>query len=845
MSSSAASENNTEDDYYSPNLIPLKIHDKLKEKDIVQKYAIDSRTANIVIELNHAYEDTNVNINIKDYPNIKKLRDGLENFLIKKKGVNKDDASILADVVDNNADNFNDGYYAYNTTETNRKEDSKPKGTGTGTGGQGQAQAEGEDGNSRQPPESEVILDVLFDSNLTPESEPDKEPTPLIHELFQDQYGTPYAAIRVNEHIETVSMRTKASSQMKSWISYTLYNTMNLIPKDESLNSVVNILRARATYEGQVKKLYLRSGSYDNDNGNSSGNDSNSNKNKNNEIFYDLTNQNWEYVKITSEGWSIEKSVDTPIFRRYKNQLAQVYPSKQYDIDIFDQFMKLLNIRDANSKLLLKIYIILLIYNKIQKPILAPYGEQGSAKSTLHEYIKQVIDPSAAITLAFPRDINELVLKLDQNYIAYFDNISKIPEWISDQLCRAVTGSGFSKRQLYTDEDAIICSFKRALGFNGINLAATKADLLDRCLIILLERIREDKRKPLENIVNIKGLNQELEKIKQQLLGYIFDILVEMLKVINTSGIEKPKELPRMADFAIHGEIVARCLGYDKDVFLNAFNDNIKLQADELLESNPLAMTIFQFIEWEPAHKFSNTATVLLSKLNFMAKELGIETDKFWPKGPGALSRRLNLIRTALRRIGVDIDFYEHTGEKGRSRGIKVCKISSEASVSSVTSDIDPNQARIHVNGSDDITDDMYDTNKISSEKSGENHAQNGVSDASDDTDDIFRTFGIHPEEQEQDLVESESEEYNNGLEECKRKILCSEFASLIGVKTYGPNTTPFYYCKLNHYPADKRVGTKPIRTHTIHFEMIEDHFRNVEPERHKDEVIRLSSEQK
>ena len=63
------------------------------------------------------------------------------------------------------------------------------------------------------------------------------------------------------------------------------------------------------------------------------------------------------------------------------------------------------------------------------------------------------------------------------NYICYFDNVSEIKEWISDQLCRAVTGSGFSKRELYSDDDDIIYNFRRCIGFNGINLGATKADL--------------------------------------------------------------------------------------------------------------------------------------------------------------------------------------------------------------------------------------------------------------------------------------------------------------------------------------------------------------------------------
>jgi hypothetical protein len=90
-------------------------------------------------------------------------------------------------------------------------------------------------------------------------------------------------------------------------------------------------------------------------------------------------------------------------------------------------------------------------------------------------------------------------------------------------------------------------------------------------------------------------------------------------------------------------------------------------------------MTAFQFVQWAP--EFKGTAIELLGQLNFKAAELGIQTDKFWPKGPGALSRRLNLIRTSLRRIGVDIEFYEHIGEGSKSRGIKVCKISSEVLV--------------------------------------------------------------------------------------------------------------------------------------------------------------------
>ena len=63
-------------------------------------------------------------------------------------------------------------------------------------------------------------------------------------------------------------------------------------------------------------------------------------------------------------------------------------------------------------------------------------------RSTLQELIKMLVDPSIVKTLTFPRDINELIQQLSHNYIAYYDNISIIKEWISDVFCRALTGSG-------------------------------------------------------------------------------------------------------------------------------------------------------------------------------------------------------------------------------------------------------------------------------------------------------------------------------------------------------------------------------------------------------------------
>lgn len=126
---------------FDNNIFDFKIHDELNDKGIVTRYVLDSRTANIIIDLNHKYKDKRINICVKDYPHVKKLRDALKKFLVKEKGIKEEHARLLAEVIDNNADKFDDGYYAYSNINNkektkssdgnNKEEDNKEKRTFT------------------------------------------------------------------------------------------------------------------------------------------------------------------------------------------------------------------------------------------------------------------------------------------------------------------------------------------------------------------------------------------------------------------------------------------------------------------------------------------------------------------------------------------------------------------------------------------------------------------------------------------------------------------------------------------------------------------------------------------
>jgi hypothetical protein len=530
--------------------------------------------------------------------------------------------------------------------------------------------------------------------------------------LFIDEYKIPYATVSIDDHLEVFPINSK---NFRNWCRMKIYENQGQVINSETLKDMCSLLSAQAQFKNKEQiNLHLRTAS----------------KVNNGEIewYYDLTNRHWEFIKITSSYWDIIKN--EILFKRYNNQQPQVYPVKDYEPDVFDKFMKLVNIKadDEDSKLNLKIYIVSLCIPEIQKPVLMLHGSQGSAKSSLQEMIKMLVDPSAVKTFSFPRDINELIQQLNHNQIVYYDNISIIKDYISDQLCRAVSGSGSSKRQLYTDDDEMIYSFKRCVGFNGINLGATKPDLLDRGLIIELERIDESKQLKPED------LWKQFNELRPQLLGYILDILVKVLQWKNNRN--RPElvldRLPRMAEFAEYGEIISRCMGNPSNLFINAYRKNIQLQSREVIDSSSIAPTIIQFMTRRNDEDWIGNATSLLSELAYDADTLKIDTkSKYWPKSANSLSRRLKEIKVNLKQVGIDIEY----GHDGKQRIITIRKISLIPLIPLK----DPNQAQIDSQNTNDITNDIDNTNDISLSKTTENHAQNDSPNDINDTNDIIQ----------------------------------------------------------------------------------------------------------
>ena len=236
--------------------------------------------------------------------------------------------------------------------------------------------------------------------------------------------------------------------------------------------------------------------------------------------------------------------------------------------------LQFVNITDEGQQLLFLVLLVSYFIPNFPHPLCYVYGSQGSAKSTISKIVRKLVDPSRMEVLSLPKKEEELVQVLSHHYMLFFDNVGHISDSLGDLLCRAVTGSGFSKRQLYTDDDDVIYTIQANIGINGINLTSSKPDLLERSILFELRRVEKNKRREESKLI------KDFERERPQILGSIFDVIAKGLALKSSIQVDS---LPRMADFALWGCALAEAMGYTKEAFLDAYTQNIESQNDEVL----------------------------------------------------------------------------------------------------------------------------------------------------------------------------------------------------------------------------------------------------------------------
>jgi len=153
-------------------------------------------------------------------------------------------------------------------------------------------------------------------------------------------------------------------------------------------------------------------------------------------------------------------------------------------------------------------------------PLLAISGEQGSAKTVLSKLLKALIDPNAAPVRSLSREERELMIAANNGYLLAFDNLSGLPVWLSDALCRLATGGSFAVRQLYTDDEEVLFAATRPILLNGIEEVVSRPDLGDRAIFLTLPPIGDAQRRPEGELWHA------FEIARPRILGALLDAVV-------------------------------------------------------------------------------------------------------------------------------------------------------------------------------------------------------------------------------------------------------------------------------------------------------------------------------
>jgi hypothetical protein len=302
-------------------------------------------------------------------------------------------------------------------------------------------------------------------------------------------------------------------------------------------------------------------------------------------------------------------------------------------------------------------------------PALAIAGEQGSAKTVLSKLLRALIDPSIAPVRALPRDERELFISANNSHVLAFDNVSSMPPWLSDTLCRLASGGAFSTRRLFTDQDEILFTAARPVILNGIEDIVTRADLADRAIQLTLAPIAERRRRAES------ALWWELEQVRPYIIGALLDAAAHGLQMLPGVRLNR---LPRMADFALWATACESAFR-PRGTFETAYSRNRCDAIENIVDADPVAARVCEIMA-ERAEWTGRASDLLLAGINGAGNPI---VRSGWPKSPRALAGRLRRAQTFLRTLGIEIVF-SREGRVG-ARTIRITAIGENRSDNTVS----------------------------------------------------------------------------------------------------------------------------------------------------------------
>jgi hypothetical protein len=448
--------------------------------------------------------------------------------------------------------------------------------------------------------------------------------------LFRDFSDRTFIRVPVASHSENWEIDSKS---FRRYLRKLWRDTTKLTIGSSTVDEVVKALDAEAAFGSERFSTYIRIA------------------HANDEIYIDLGDEDWKAIQVTKNGWSIVS--DPPVmFLRADGMLPLPTPVKKGNLD---KLKDLLNIKDDKTWRLTVAWL-LAAYSPGPFPVFVILGEHGAAKSYFAGTLRKIVDPNEAPSVRAPKEERDVIMGAASSHVTSLENLSSIPNWLSDMLCCIATGAAYKERAYHTNNGSqVLFKAKRPIILNGINLKLAD-DLASRAIVIELENISDERR------IEERVLNARVEKELPGLLGATLDVLVSILKKLPKTKLPK---LKRMADFTLWVTAAESALRWETGSFYQILSENTDNSAQTVIDSDLFGARLRVFMQNKPQSEkgFNDGWEELL-----VALAGGDKMPPYWPATSQAVSAKLRRLAPALRTHGIQ---YSHFND-GVKRTIKI-----------------------------------------------------------------------------------------------------------------------------------------------------------------------------
>jgi hypothetical protein len=378
-------------------------------------------------------------------------------------------------------------------------------------------------------------------------------------------------------------------------------------------------------------------------------------------VWLDMCDAGDRLIHIKDGAWSIvdRTAFGIPVFRRSPSMRPLIVPSQSDDpVRDIAPLWQVVNIPGPYKTMLVGFLIHCIIHEDSAYPMLTIMAEQGSGKTSAMKVLQELIDPSGDRGGALPVNEEAFALSALNSWLLRYDNLSTIPPAKRDILCRAATGGTVRKRQLYTDSDEKLYTFRRPIILTAINLGTASPDLTERMVRVQLSRITASQRFTEQQVASMWKAS------KSQVYGALLALAARVQQLISSGDFDS-MDKPRMADY---GMVLA---ALDQIMSTHSL-DQYRVQQDDMavetVADEPTYLALDLSADQFRPNAWEGTSRALLLKLSDLFNSGSLQTWKKRPQSAPDLTRSIDICAPSLRRQGWIIESRKGTHAQSGTR---------------------------------------------------------------------------------------------------------------------------------------------------------------------------------